>query len=51
MVTKGFLYLDLNGEVTKGLLYLGTWGNKMAFLPQSLTVTTKELLYLDLNGR
>ena len=38
-------------KVTKGLLYLGTWGNWEASLSQSWIVTIKGLLYLDLNGR
>ena len=38
-------------KVTKGLLYLGTWGDWGAFLSQPWIVKTKGLLYLDLNER
>ena len=38
-------------KVTKGLLYLGTWGDWEVFLFESWIATTKGLLYLNLNGR
>ena len=38
-------------KVIKVLLYLGTWGDWEASLSQSWIVTTKGLLYLDMDGR
>ena len=38
-------------KVTKRLLYLGTWGDWEDSLSQSWIVLTKELHYLDFDGR
>ena len=51
MMTKGFLYLDLNGRSLRGFSILKSWAIEwLLYLKRELR-RPRGLLYLDLNGR